>query len=54
MTTADDVWYVGGRIFQCSFCGTFLCEDDQFEHQASCQRLEAESFKCMMHLTACC
>ncbi|CAH8545443.1 unnamed protein product [Schistosoma curassoni] len=23
-----------------------LCEDDQFEHQASCQRLESENFKC--------
>ena len=33
-------------MFKCSFCDTFLCEDDQFEHQASCQRLEAESFKC--------
>ena len=38
--------FVGGRVYQCSFCNTFLCEDDQFEHQASCQRLEAESFKC--------
>ena len=24
----------------------FLCEDDQFEHQASCQILEAETYKC--------
>ena len=24
----------------------FLCEDDQFEHQASCQVIEAESLKC--------
>ena len=23
-----------------------LCEDDQFEHQASCQKVEAESLKC--------
>ena len=31
------VWEHGGRIFTCSFCFKFLCEDDQFEHQASCQ-----------------
>lgn len=37
---------IGGRIFSCSFCHNFLCEDDQFEHQASCQVLEAETFKC--------
>ena len=37
----------GGRIFRCSFCNSFLCEDDQFEHQASCQRLESEDMKCM-------
>ena len=43
---------VGGRVYQCSFCNTFLCEDDQFEHQASCQRLEAESFKCNLHSPA--
>jgi len=36
----------GGRFFQCSFCSSFLCEDDQFEHQASCQKLDTESFKC--------
>lgn len=41
------VWEHGGRVYQCSFCNAFLCEDDQFEHQASCQRLEAESFKCV-------
>ncbi len=23
-------WEHGGRIFKCSFCNTFLCEDDQF------------------------
>nr|CAD7574903.1 unnamed protein product [Timema californicum] len=40
------VWDHGGRIFRCSFCSNFLCEDDQFEHQASCQVLESESFKC--------
>jgi hypothetical protein len=40
------VWDHGGRIFRCSFCTSFLCEDDQFEHQASCQVLESETFKC--------
>ena len=40
------VWEHGGRIFSCSFCMNFLCEDDQFEHQASCQIIEAESLKC--------
>lgn len=41
-----DVWSHGGRIFKCSFCNGFLCEDDQFEHQASCQVLDGESYKC--------
>ncbi|GAA6080614.1 zinc finger protein 330 [Tachysurus ichikawai] len=41
------VWEHGGRIFRCSFCNNCLCEDDQFEHQASCQVLEAETFKCV-------
>ncbi|XP_056103196.1 zinc finger protein 330 [Rhinichthys klamathensis goyatoka] len=41
------VWEHGGRIFRCSFCDNFLCEDDQFEHQASCQVLEAETYKCL-------
>ncbi|XP_060557593.1 zinc finger protein 330 homolog, partial [Ruditapes philippinarum] len=36
----------GGRFFRCSFCWNFLCEDDQFEHQASCQQLESDSYKC--------
>lgn len=40
------MWGHGGRIFQCSFCSNHLCEDDQFEHQASCQILEAETYKC--------
>ena len=31
------VWEHGGRIFRCAFCEGHLCEDDQFEHQASCQ-----------------
>lgn len=40
------VWEHGGRIFRCPFCNGFLCEDDQFEHQASCQVLESENYKC--------
>ncbi|VDK26343.1 unnamed protein product [Anisakis simplex] len=36
-----------GRIFRCCFCQNFLCEDDQFEHQASCQQLDSENYKCM-------
>ncbi|XP_037885574.1 zinc finger protein 330 homolog [Glossina fuscipes] len=40
------VWEHGGRIFKCSYCDGFLCEDDQFEHQASCQVLESENYKC--------
>ncbi|RZC39740.1 NOA36 domain containing protein, partial [Asbolus verrucosus] len=40
------VWDHGGRLFKCSFCDNFLCEDDQFEHQASCQVLESENYKC--------
>jgi len=41
------VWEHGGRIFQCSFCSLYLCEDDQFEHQASCQVLDSENYKCL-------
>lgn len=37
----------GGRVFRCSFCSEGLCEDDQFEHQANCQKLDSESYKCM-------
>lgn len=33
-------------MYLCSFCNSYLCEDDQFEHQASCQVLESESYKC--------
>lgn len=40
------VWDQGGRFFKCSYCDMFLCEDDQFEHQAKCQVLEGESNKC--------
>ena len=42
----------GGRVFKCSFCDNCLCEDDQFEHQASCQKLESESLKCQPYLTS--
>ncbi|CAC5417658.1 Zinc finger protein 330,Zinc finger protein 330 homolog [Mytilus coruscus] len=41
------VWEFGGRVFNCSYCNNFLCKDDQFEHQASCQQLDAKSFKCV-------
>jgi len=41
------VWEHGGVVFKCAFCNNYICEDDQFEHQASCQRLESESYKCM-------
>lgn len=41
-----NVWDHGGRVYKCSFCAGFLCEDDQFEHQASCQVLESENYKC--------
>ena len=37
---------LGGRVFMCSFCSGYLCEDDQFEHQAMCQKLDAETNKC--------
>jgi len=40
------VWEQGGRVFQCCFCANILCEDDQFEHQAKCQVLESENYKC--------
>ena len=30
----------------CSYCASYLCEDDQFEHQAKCQVLESETLKC--------
>ncbi|CAG0889301.1 unnamed protein product [Cyprideis torosa] len=41
-----ELWDHGGRMYTCAFCQEFLCEDDQFEHQASCQILESESYKC--------
>ncbi|KAI0986267.1 hypothetical protein GJ496_011768 [Pomphorhynchus laevis] len=37
----------GGRVYKCAFCDQHLCEDDQLEHQASCQILESESYKCI-------
>ncbi|XP_072039355.1 zinc finger protein 330-like [Amphiura filiformis] len=41
------VWDHGKwALFKCSFCAGFLCEDDQFEHQASCQQIDGDSFKC--------
>lgn len=40
------VWEHGGRVFKCPYCEGFLCEDDQFEHQASCQKLDSETLKC--------
>lgn len=41
-----DVYSHGGRVYRCCFCSSLICEDDQFEHQASCQVLESESYKC--------
>ncbi|VDL82837.1 unnamed protein product [Nippostrongylus brasiliensis] len=41
------VWDHGGRIFNCGYCLNFLCEDDQFEHQASCQQVYSENYKCL-------
>eukprot|EP01023_Acetabularia_acetabulum_P027827 TRINITY_DN2634_c0_g1_i1.p1 TRINITY_DN2634_c0_g1~~TRINITY_DN2634_c0_g1_i1.p1 ORF type:complete len:330 (+),score=66.72 TRINITY_DN2634_c0_g1_i1:714-1703(+) len=40
------VWEHGGRLFKCSSCDSWICEDDQFEHQASCQVLEGEDNHC--------
>ncbi|KAK9809693.1 hypothetical protein WJX73_005740 [Symbiochloris irregularis] len=37
----------GGRMFKCATCESWICEDDQFEHQASCQVLESETGKCI-------
>eukprot|EP00923_Selenidium_pygospionis_P031432 GHVN01055716.1.p1 GENE.GHVN01055716.1~~GHVN01055716.1.p1 ORF type:complete len:297 (+),score=60.66 GHVN01055716.1:84-974(+) len=41
------LWDFGGRAFRCNTCNQWLCEDDQFEHQASCQILESETYKCV-------
>ncbi|GMH43607.1 hypothetical protein BSKO_11529 [Bryopsis sp. KO-2023] len=42
-----EVWDHGGRMFRCATCDCSICEDDQFEHQASCQILEAETNHCV-------
>ncbi|VDK30422.1 unnamed protein product [Gongylonema pulchrum] len=39
--------FSGGRVYQCAFCQNYLCEDDQFEHQASCQQIDRENYKCL-------
>lgn len=44
--TGHRLIHSGGRFYRCSFCGYMLCEDDQFEHQASCQQLDSENYKC--------
>lgn len=36
------LWDHGGRMFRCFSCDQWLCEDDQFEHQASCQQLDSD------------
>ena len=36
-----------GLFVQCASCDNWICEDDQFEHQASCQVLESESNHCI-------
>lgn len=41
-----DVWSHGGRVYRCSYCAGYICEDDQFEHQASCGQLDTETYKC--------
>ncbi|CAG9312150.1 unnamed protein product [Blepharisma stoltei] len=41
------VWGHGGKMYLCPTCDQWLCEDDHFEHQASCQHLETETFKCV-------
>ena len=42
------LFFTGGRVFVCSYCASFICEDDQFEHQAKCQVLESETLKCKL------
>ena len=34
-------------LLQCTTCENWICEDDQFEHQASCQVLESETGHCI-------
>lgn len=40
------VWAHGGLIYKCGTCRNWLCGDDQMEHQASCEQLQSEDFKC--------
>ncbi len=40
-------------LVQCASCDNWICEDDQFEHQASCQVLESESNHCISWYAAC-
>ncbi|OMJ77058.1 hypothetical protein SteCoe_23460 [Stentor coeruleus] len=40
------IWEHGGKMFTCTTCEHWLCGDDFFEHQASCQHLDGEDFKC--------
>jgi len=40
-------WEHGGKMFICNTCELWLCSDDFLEHQASCQHLEGEDFKCI-------
>ena len=37
-------------MFKCAYCENHICEDDQFEHQASCQKIDSESLKCMSYM----
>uniref|UniRef100_A0A0R3RNC5 TRAF-type domain-containing protein n=1 Tax=Elaeophora elaphi TaxID=1147741 RepID=A0A0R3RNC5_9BILA len=37
----------GSRMYQCAYCKACLCEDDYSVHQAKCQYLDSENFKCM-------
>ena len=40
-------------LVQCASCDNWICEDDQCEHQASCQVLESESNHCISWYAAC-
>eukprot|EP01138_Halocafeteria_seosinensis_P010992 gb/GECG01011227.1/.p1 GENE.gb/GECG01011227.1/~~gb/GECG01011227.1/.p1 ORF type:complete len:288 (+),score=24.34 gb/GECG01011227.1/:1-864(+) len=41
------VHQTGGKYLLCNTCERWCCEDDHFEHQASCLYLNAESYKCI-------
>ena len=41
------VWDQGGQLYRCSSCTKWLCGDDQFEHQASCNYLHGENYNCI-------